>query len=78
MAPFKFNREIYLQIAKNQGIGAALTQLQTDSMKWEYTAFEGTEGYQPKLWNDLYEVREFARELWELDLKNEATEISAS
>ena len=66
----EFDREKYLQIAKSQGIAAALTQLQTDTVNWEYEAFEGEKGYQPKEWEALMTVREFARELWELDLRS--------
>ncbi|MEO7165112.1 MAG: hypothetical protein ABI041_19500 [Bdellovibrionia bacterium] len=70
MPTSEFNREKYLQIAKSQGIGAALTQLQTDTVGWEYEAFEGEKGYQPKEWQALLAVRDFARELWELDLRS--------
>ncbi len=71
MSQFKFDREIYLNIAQSEGISAALTRLQADSMKWEHQTFEGPEGYQPKAWDDLNEVREFARELWDMDLQRD-------
>lgn len=77
MSQKKFNREYYLKIAQSDGIPAALTRLQSDSIKWEYQAFEGPEGYQPKAWDDLNEVREFARELWEMDLQRENREAAA-
>jgi hypothetical protein len=71
MSKSKFNREFYLSIAQSEGIPAALTRLQSDAMKWEYQTFEGPEGYQPKAWDALNEVREFARELWEMDLQRD-------
>jgi hypothetical protein len=71
MSKSKFNREIYLKIAQSEGIAAALTRLQTDAMKWEYQIFEGPEGFQPKAWDELNDVREFARELWDMDLQRE-------
>ena len=71
MSQFKFNREFYLQIAQSEGISTALTRLQTDAMKWEYQTFEGPGGFQPKSWDALAEVREFARELWNMDLERE-------
>jgi len=72
MAKSEFDREKYLQIATSQGISVALTQLQKDTIEWEYEAFEGEKGYQPEKWKDLLAVREFARELWELDLRSQS------
>ncbi|MFZ9595335.1 MAG: hypothetical protein ACO3A2_04585 [Bdellovibrionia bacterium] len=66
-----FRKEKYLQIAQAQGIGAALTQLQKDTMGWEYEAFEGDKGYQPQEIEALAQIREFARELWDMDLRSQ-------
>jgi hypothetical protein len=68
MSNHKFDRETYLQIAKTQSISAALTQLQKDTIDWEYQAFEGEKGYDPQAWQVLLGVRKFARELWDMDL----------
>jgi hypothetical protein len=70
MPTSEFSREKYLQIAKAQGIAAALTQLQKDTIEWEYETFEGEKGYQPKEWQALLAVRDFARELWDMDLRS--------
>lgn len=68
MSTLKFNKEKYLEIVKLEGISKALTQLQKDTMAWEYEAFEGPKGYQPQMIEELEAVRTFARELWDLDL----------
>jgi hypothetical protein len=70
MAIQEFNKEKYLTIAKAQGVAAALTQLQKDTIQWEFDAFEGEKGYDPKQWAALVRVREFSRELWEMDLRS--------
>ncbi len=67
---FQFDREKYIHLMKSKGITAALTQLHTDTIRWEYEAFEGEKGYQPDMWNALQEVRNFSRELWEISLDN--------
>ena len=68
MSTFRFDKEKYIEIMKAEGIPAALTQLQKDTVKWEVEAFEGTKGYQPEMWGDLTEVRDFSRELWQMSL----------
>jgi uncharacterized protein YecA (UPF0149 family) len=64
----KLNKEMYIQIARTQGVNAALTALHLDTERWEYEAFEGDKGWQPELWKDLNEVREFSRKLWQIAL----------
>lgn len=64
-----FDREKYIGIMRSQGVNAALTVLHEDVEKWEVDTFEGVEGYQSEMWNDLLEIREFSRELWQLALK---------
>jgi hypothetical protein len=71
MKVLKIDREKYLKIARSQGAQAAITQLHRDTEKWEYQTFEGLQGYQPAMFEDLNEVRDFSRELWELALSNE-------
>ena len=69
MSPFNFNKDKYIEIAKSEGVPAALTQLQKDTIAWEIEAFEGTKGYLPEMWKSLSDVRTFSRELWQLALK---------
>lgn len=66
-----FDREKYLQIARTQGINAALTQLHHDTAAWELEAFEGRDGWKPEMWKKIAQVRDFSRELWEMALKTE-------
>ena len=69
----KLDKEKYLRIAQTDGINNALTQLHRDTSGWENQTFEGTEGYQPEMFQKLLEVRSFSRELWELALKAESS-----
>lgn len=69
MLKFKFDREKYLNLYKTRGAAEALTTLQNDTVKWEYEAFEGKEGYNPEMWEELEKVRTFSRELWDMDLR---------
>jgi hypothetical protein len=62
---FKLDKEKYLNILKSQSSQAALTQLHRDTDGWEFQAFEGKGGWQPKTWEALAEVRRFSREIWE-------------
>ncbi|MDR3606965.1 MAG: hypothetical protein P4M08_06240 [Oligoflexia bacterium] len=66
----QFDRQKYLDLAKTQGVSAALTQLQKDTIEGEYEAFEGEKGWQPAMWQELEEVRSFSRELWEAALNS--------
>ena len=59
-----FDREKYLAILRKDGAPAALTVLQQDTQRWEYQAFEGSQGWQPEMWKELDEVRSFSREIW--------------
>jgi len=70
MPTLSFDKEKYTRIAKSEGVSAALTQLHKDTIQWEHQAFEGEGGFAPKMWEALHEVRNFARELWALDLKS--------
>jgi hypothetical protein len=62
---FKIDREKYFRILETQGIDAALTALHHDKESMEFVTFEGEAGYQREGWEDLAEVREFSRELWD-------------
>jgi hypothetical protein len=64
-----FDREKYIQIMREGGIAKALTALHLDTERWEADTFEGVDGYQPEMFQDLKGVREFSRELWEMSLK---------
>lgn len=70
MSSLVLDKEKYLRILKSDGVSAALTALHKDTIGWEYEAFEGKKGYQPDMWADIEEVRNFSRELWEIALKN--------
>jgi hypothetical protein len=63
---FKFEKETYRQIARNEGVNVALTRLYRDTERWEWDTFEGEGGWKPTQFEALKEVRAFARELWEL------------
>ena len=63
---FNIDREKYLQIARNEGVNAALTRLARDTERWEWDTFEGEGGWKPNQFEAMRKVREFSRELWEL------------
>lgn len=65
----KLNKEQYLEIARTEGFNAALTALHHDIEALEQETFEGSQGYQPDLWEKMFEWREFSRDLWELQLR---------
>lgn len=65
---FKLDRDKYHQIARSEGLNAALTRLYRDNERWEWDTFEGEKGYQPQQWEALREVRALARELWDTAL----------
>jgi hypothetical protein len=64
----QLDREKYLRVLRSEGVNAALTLLHLDTEKWELETFEGEKGYQPEMWNDLEQVRNFSRELWAIAL----------
>jgi hypothetical protein len=78
MSTFKFDKEKYLDLVKAEGVPAALSALHHDTIEWEFQAFEGDRGYQPKMWAELQDVREFSRELWEIALRKEAQSLGKS
>ena len=65
MFKFTFDPQKYLEITRTQGLSKALTTLQTDISGWEYQAFEGRDGYNPEMWEELKKARDFARTLWD-------------
>ncbi len=67
---FSFDRERYLEIARNESVEAALTALHRETTRWEIESFEGQKGWQPEMWKRLQAVRDFQRELWEMALRN--------
>ena len=64
--PYFLDREKYLEIARTEGLPAAITTLHLDSEKLERETFEGQEGWQPALYEYSKQVREFSRELWNM------------
>ncbi len=66
----KIDKEKYLRIVKSSGFQAALTELHRDQSVYEFQTFEGEKGYQPEMWKDLGEMREFQRELWDTATRN--------
>jgi hypothetical protein len=70
MSSFHFDKEKYLLILNSEGASAALTNLQSDIIQWEYEAFEGEKGYQPEMWQELETARSFAREIWDIALNS--------
>jgi len=66
----KIDKEKYRRIAQSQGAQAALTVMHHDQAVFEFQTFEGEKGYQPEMWNDLAEMREFQRELWDEATRN--------
>jgi len=62
--PFHLDRAKYLEIARTQGLSAAITALHLDSELLERETFEGQEGWRPELYEYSKQVREFSRELW--------------
>jgi hypothetical protein len=69
MPKFKFEKEKFIRLMKSKGVSAALTALHEETNQWENETFEGSLGYQPELWEQLNQVREFSRELWEIALQ---------
>lgn len=63
------NRQKYLDIVQAQGISAALTTLHRDMAIVEYQAFEGNRKAEPEMLAQLNEMRDFSREIWEIDLR---------
>ena len=66
-----FEREKYIRIAKEEGAQVAITRLHHDLEKIEQECFEGRDGYNPKVWEQLKEFRNFSRELWLIYRKQE-------
>ena len=61
----KLDRQKYLKILENEGLNSALTTLHQDMWSLEFECFEGQQGYQPKVFEDLKEWRKFSLELWD-------------
>ena len=66
----QFDREKYLMILKAEGLPAALTALHKDIERLEFETFEGREGWQPEIFEQLKQIRDFSRELWDSQLKS--------
>ena len=67
------NREKYFNILKNDGLTAALTELHHEIKELEEECFEGEDGWDPQLWEDIKHFRAFSEELWQFrDLQQNA------
>jgi hypothetical protein len=66
--PVQMMKAKYLEMAKTQGLQAAVNQLHHDLWEMEKECFDSPEGYQPVLWKNLNEMRIFSRELWDINL----------
>jgi len=64
-----FERDKYLQIVKTQGLTTAVSTLHHDLWETEYRCFESQTGYDPVIWKQLNEMRQFSRELWDMKFK---------
>ena len=64
----QFDREKYLMILKAEGLPAALTALHKAIERTEFETFEGREGWQPEIFEQLKQIRDFSRELWDSQL----------
>ncbi len=60
------DREKYLKIASTLGYSEAITTLHADMEAMEQECFEGVDGYQPGIFEELKAWRVFSRELWDL------------
>ena len=60
-----FQPEKYLRTLKSEGLTAAITSLHHDMEQWDQFTFEGREGYQPEIWQEIARARQFSRELWD-------------
>jgi len=69
----QFDRDKYIRIMRSEGVNAALTTLHLDTEQLELETFEGEKGYQPEMWHDLNQIRDFSRELWKMALDEPAT-----
>ncbi len=62
---FKFDRHKYEQILRTQGLNTALTVLHHDMERMEQECFEGSQGWQPELYEQIKQFRRFSTELWQ-------------
>ena len=60
----QFNQEKYDQILTESGLSAALTQIQNDLKRLEQECFEGKDGYQPEVYEEMKKYRKYSEKLW--------------
>jgi hypothetical protein len=65
-----FDRAKYLSILQSEGLSAALTVLHHDIEQLEYDTFEGQGGWKPEEFEKLKAIRDFSRELWDIQLNS--------
>lgn len=68
MSDSVYSKDTYLEIARTEGLQAAVNRLHHDLWKLEQDCFDTPEGYRADLWKKLNELRIFSRELWDQKL----------
>ena len=64
---FEDRKKGYLEILKEGGQSAALTAIHHDLWELEFECFEGERGYRPELYTEVQRLRDFSREIWEMN-----------
>jgi hypothetical protein len=68
MSEQNYSKESYREMARTQGLEAAVNQLHHDLWSLEKECFDSPEGYRAELWKKLNDLRIFSRELWDQQL----------
>ncbi len=62
---YPFDKEKYVQLAKDSGLPAALTLLHRDLNEFERQAYNGDKTEMAARREEIFQIRKFARDLWE-------------
>jgi hypothetical protein len=65
MSDVVYSKDTYREIARTEGLEAAVNRLHHDLWTLEQECFDTPEGYRADLWKKLNELRIFSRELWD-------------
>jgi choline kinase len=65
MSDVVYSKDTYREIARTEGLQAAVKRLHHDLWTLEQECFDTPEGYRADLWKKLNELRIFSRELWD-------------
>jgi hypothetical protein len=60
------DKDKYVLIMKNESLHAAITKLHVDMLDLEEECMESKSGFNPDIYEELREWRNFSRELWDL------------